>query len=528
FVTDPKHPASITGSVSCAALSAEPMPVLSGSFHLLPVDEDRAETWTMTYDMVLQRSAGNIRFAGHKVLHQRPGSSPWTDTTTLFVQLFEGTGGDERLLAQGMLTLGLEDLLWQASTIKLGPPPGLPGRLEEHFPKARDAVADVYLGRFAGFFGMTLFRAYGGLLADLNNFPALDLSTLARRAIRTPSPQVHQVGVEDGFGIRLTRYAGGSRGPVILAPGFSVRASSFATDTVGTNLVEALCAEGWDVWLFDYRASPDSGHSTSPFSIDAIARIDWPAAVAFVLEVTGATDVQAVAHCVGSMTLLMALLDGMKGVRSVISSQLTLHPVTGWLNEAKADLGAARLLQGYAPLAGHFDSVPGTTDLDRQIDTLAWKVPMPVGEQCKSPLCHRVFSIFGPSYAHAQLNHATHTALAEMFGSVSLRPFDQLSLMMQQGLAVDAEGRNVYVVPANAARLALPITFVAGALNQLFVPETCLRTQAWLSAFNDPALYTRHIFADYAHMDLFVGRDAARDVYPFLLAQLARFSPSPV
>ncbi|CAN7659251.1 alpha/beta fold hydrolase [Variovorax sp. LjRoot130] len=525
MVSDPTHAATISGTVTCPALWHEPMPVVSGVFHLLPADAQRVETWTMTYEMMLQRGDSRLRFKGHKLLHQRPGSSPWTDTTTLFVRVHDVESAESPLVAQGILTLDLDDLLWQASSIKLEPPANLLGEVEQQVPAARDAINAAYLAKFGGFFATTLFRAYGGLLADLNNFPALDLPQLQRRALHAPVPVPHSVDVGDGFRIKLTRYAGGARGPVVLAPGFSVRASSFATDTVEQNLVEALCARGWDVWLFDYRASPDSGSPIAPFTIDDIARIDWPAAVRFILEATGARDLQAIAHCVGSMSLLMALLDGMTGVRSIVSSQLTLHPVTNWLNYAKADLGLARLLEGYAPLEDRFDSVPGTTDLDREIDTLAWKVPIPAGEECKNPLCRRVFSIFGPSYAHAQLNNATHTALAEMFGCVSLRPFEQLSLMMQQAKAVDSEGRDVYVVPENAPRLALPISFVAGAGNQLFFPETCIRTQSWLSAFNDPALYTRHIFDGYAHMDLFIGRDAARDVFPYLITQLERADP---
>ncbi|OUM02561.1 alpha/beta fold hydrolase [Variovorax sp. JS1663] len=522
MVSDPTHAASIAGTVTCPALWPQPMPVVSGVFHLLPADAQQVETWTMTYEMMLQRGSGRLRFKGHKVLHQRAGSSPWTDTTTLFVRVHDMDGAERPVVAQGILTLDLEDLMWQASSIRLEPPANLLGAVEQQVPAARDAINAVYLAKFGGFFATTLFRAYGGLLADLNNFPALDLPQLQRRALRAPAPVAHGVDVGDGFRIKLTRYAGGARGPVVLAPGFSVRASSFATDTVEQNLVEVLCARGYDVWLFDYRASPDSGSPIAPFTIDDIARIDWPAAVRFILDTTGARDLQAIAHCVGSMSLLMAMLEGMTGVRSIISSQLTLHPVTNWLNYAKADLGLARLLEGYAPLQDRFDSVPGTTDLDREIDTLAWKVPVPAGEECKNPLCRRVFSIFGPSYTHAQLNHATHTALSEMFGCVSLRPFEQLSLMMQQGKAVDSEGRDVYMLPANAKRLALPISFVAGANNQLFFPETCIRTQRWLSAFNDPTLYTRQVFDGYAHMDLFIGRDAARDVFPYLIAQLER------
>jgi cholesterol oxidase len=67
---------------------------------------------------------------------------------------------------------------------------------------------------------------------------------------------------------------------------------------------------------------------------------------------------------------------------------------------------------------------------------------------------------------------------------------------------------------------------VAGADNQLFFPEGSLRTQAWLSRLNDPSLYTRHVFEGYAHMDLFVGRNAARDVFPTLIAQLESVSPA--
>ncbi len=524
MVSDPTHPARITGTVDCPALWHEPMPVVSGIFHLLPADAQRVETWTMTYEMMLRRGDARLRFKGHKVLHERPGSSPWTDTTTLFVRVHDDVGG--QLVAQGILTLGMEDLLWQGATIKLEPPANLAGDIERLVPAARDAISAAYLARFGGLFGTTLFRAYGGLLANLNNFPALDLPSMPRRALRAPAPVPHSVDVGDGFRIKLTRYAGGARGPVVLAPGFSVRASSFATDTVEQNLVEALCARGYDVWLFDYRASPDSGSPIAPYTIDDIARIDWPAAVRFILEATAAPDLQAIAHCVGSMSLLMALLDGMSGVRSIVSSQLTLHPITGWLNNTKADMGLARLMEAYAPLEDRFDCVSGTSDLDREIDTLAYKVPVPVGEHCKNPVCHRVFSIFGASYTHAQLNNATHTALAEMFGKVSLRPFEQLTLMMQRSKAVDAEGRDVYVVPEKAARLALPISFVAGAKNQLFFPETCIRTQTWLSAYNDPALYTRHVFEDYAHMDLFIGRDAARDVFPYLIRQLERTGAS--
>ena len=57
--------------------------------------------------------------------------------------------------------------------------------------------------------------------------------------------------------LRLVRFEGGRRGPVLLAAGFGMSATSFLVDTVATNLTEHLVNAGYDVWLFDYRASTD-------------------------------------------------------------------------------------------------------------------------------------------------------------------------------------------------------------------------------------------------------------------------------
>ena len=90
-------------------------------------------------------------------------------------------------------------------------------------------------------------------------------------------PERHVVPTGDGVNIGLTRYRGGARGPLCWRPAFGSRIPSFATPTVDENLTESLVAQGYDVWLFDYRASADSGNDTEhppEFNIDAIARYD--------------------------------------------------------------------------------------------------------------------------------------------------------------------------------------------------------------------------------------------------------------
>ena len=146
------------------------------------------------------------------------------------------------------------------------------------------------------------------------------------------------VTTSDGTVIHLTSYRGGDRGPVLLSPGFSVRASSFAADTVDENLVEYLVRAKYDVWLLDYRASSGFATAGTDFSIDDIAVRDYPAAVQTILDASGAPSMQIVAHCVGSMALLMSLLAGkLKGqLRSVVCSQLGLHPIAPKFAEFKA------------------------------------------------------------------------------------------------------------------------------------------------------------------------------------------------
>lgn len=540
MATAPDRPATATGWITCRALDEEPLRVVGGRFHLLPPDPDRVETWIMTYDLPARRADGRVlRFVGHKYLRQQPGSNPWTDLTKLYVTI---TDEHDVLVAQGIMTLDLQDFVRQASTLTLTASRNGVAR----FGPIRSAIERYFLAQFAAGVGTTVLHAYGGILADLNNFSATSDqpggSPRERRPLRPSTAPVvpHPVTTGDGVRVLLTRYGSGRKGPVVLAPGFSVRADSFAIDTVDENLVEHLCDRGYDVWTFAYRGSPDSGSSTRPFVIDDIATHDWPAALRHVADVTG-RPAQVVAHCVASMTVLMSLLRGaidQTHVRHLVSSQLTLHPVVDWLNDVKADLGLVPLIEQLRlpkygiDLTQHIDlrSVvlpqhPTKEQLGaKAIDTAMWMVPIPDGEACVNPVCRRVFSVFGPSYTHAQLNFATHEAMLEMFGEIAMRPFEQLADIVRLGVTVDAQGRDTYVTAANAPRLAMPIDFVVGARNQIFLPETSQRTLDWLVEHNDADLYTRHVFEDYAHMDLWIGRSANADVFPYITDRLDRFN----
>ncbi|MBM7068948.1 GMC family oxidoreductase N-terminal domain-containing protein [Actibacterium sp. 188UL27-1] len=595
MLADETHPAILSGTIECDYLKG-PFTIQDGAtFELFKPNDGKVECWNMIY--AGQISSGffghSYYFHGQKTLQKRHGSTWWGDVTTLAVDIHDGDSRAAPVVARGMMTLGLQDLAKQGSTLveefdapdetTLGLKLGwswfrdhLADKLEDPemradlmklmlvkaahagHPALANLIRQSYVARFGALFANLIFRSYGGILSYLQDYPGADDAKRTEylkthpltRKHPAPKPEHHIPRPEAGVDLALTRYNGGSKGPVILAPGFGVTAASYVMDTTDVNLTEYLCAQGYDVWLFDYRGSPVLKATQQPFTIDNVAQKDWPTAIRMVREATG-HDVQIIAHCVGSMSLLMSLLKGVTGVRSVISSQTSLHPVTSWLNYAKADMHLASVLKDGAPksMDGMIDRLgldPATAELlknglptvsmtttddpadpnykrDKAIDAFLFNIPFPGEMPCLNPVCHRVFGVFGASYVHDQLNEATHNALRQVFGEVSSTPFLQLATIMRAGRAVDVTGADTYMTTPEKIRV--PIDFIAGSRNQIFYPETTLRTLHWLQKTHPEApkdMFSRYVFRNYGHMDLFVGRNSHTDIFPYLLERLEK------
>ncbi|WP_344062627.1 alpha/beta fold hydrolase [Microbacterium pumilum] len=341
------------------------------------------------------------------------------------------------------------------------------------------------------------------------------------RPLRCGEPRIYQFATEDGVVLRLTRFEGGAKGPVILSPGFGTSSIAYTIDTVETNYPEYLYEHGYDVWVLDYRASPLLPSSATQFTLDDIARFDYPATVQKVRAETGAESVQIMAHCVGSLTMLMSLGLGLEGVRSAVSSQLTLHPRAGALNQLRAGIFAADLIDavGIDVLTTDIDDDPSW--FERLYDkALAF---YPEGDEpCDRPFCRRVAFTFGESYDHDQLNQATHEHIDEAFGDANILTLRHVTKIIREDHAVSWDDDHDYL--DDVARLRLPISFIHGEHNRLFLPEGSALTYEFLREHNGPDFYTRQIIPGYSHMDCFIGKDAARDVYPVVTAELDRYN----
>jgi cholesterol oxidase len=227
------------------------------------------------------------------------------------------------------------------------------------------------------------------------------------------------------------------------------------------------------------------------------------------------------AHCVGSLTMLMSLSLGLAGVRSAVASQLTLHPRAGTLNELRAGIYAADVIDtlGLDTFTTEIDDDPSW--LERLYDKALALYPAG-DEPCTRPFCRRVMFMYGEVYDHDNLNDATHDNLDEAFGVANLQTFRQISQILRDGHAKSDDGAYDYLDGTEG--LGIPIAFIHGAHNRLFLPEGSALTYEFLREHNDPALYSRHVIPGYSHMDCFVGQDAARDVYPLVTAQLDQYN----
>lgn len=325
---------------------------------------------------------------------------------------------------------------------------------------------------------------------------------------------------DDGLPLKLRNVRGPdapSRGPVLLVPGAGNRGETFLPP-VRVSLVDALLANGWDVWLFDWRASKSIG--LVDWTLDAAARFDHPAAVRKVLELTGAIELKMITHCVGSASAVMSVVDGLlPGVSTVIANAFSLHPIVPRLSAWK--------LRYLVPVVAQLSRDVSPAWGDRPSGLLPHALRLLVRathRECYNDVCRMVSFIFGGGssslWQHRHLDEATHDWLRDEFGSVPMSFFQQIATSVAAGHVIPATG------PANTYLRPPPLTdtrivLLSGKENRCFLPQSQETTFDHLD-LHQPGLHTLHVFPGYGHLDVFIGKNAATDTFPTILAELQR------
>jgi len=505
MMRNPNHKAKLIGTATAPALSSEVLTATEGEFQLFTRDPNSPDMKLIIYRMKLTSKAGEVFFLeGLKYVHDDTGFDLWDDMTILYITIYQGENNQGLVIGKGILTMKSKDLQQQMRTIQVTNTANMLERLK-------------ILARFGRFLVGDLADTYGGVFTRPNIFNP-DAPPRKKRPLRVDSPEVYSFKTTDGVKLRLTRFQGGKKGPVILAHGLGVSSLIFSTDLVETNLVEYLSTYGYDVWLLDYRSSIELPYATTQYTADDVAMYDWPAAVKTVLDLTGASTIQVVVHCYGAITFNMAILNGLEGVRSAVCSQVGSHLSIIPANKIKSGIHLDEFLKliGVESLTTYTDTHDDW--LDRLYNKALKAYPLVWEERCNSPVCHRITFVYAPLFEHDQLNDLTHDNLHELFGIASISNFEHLNTMVRAKQIVNAEGADVYL--PHIERMAIPIAFIHGEENKTWTPESTRQTFNLLCEKNGKELYSRYLIPHYGHIDCIFGKNASRDVYPLIRKHL--------
>ena len=325
----------------------------------------------------------------------------------------------------------------------------------------------------------------------------------------------------DGMALNLVHVTGprpATRGPVLLVHGAGVRANLFRPPTRAT-VVSMLLGHGYDVWLENWRASIDL--PPNGWTLDQAAVHDHPSAVQAVLRHTGAARVKALVHCQGSASFVMAAAAGLlPEVPVIVSNAVSLHPRIPDATRAKY----RACLPVLGRLVDYLDPQWG-----RCAPTLAARAVTAwvraTHHECDNLVCRLASFTYGVGaptmWSHAQLDETTHDWLQDEFAKVPVSFFRQMYRCVLAGHLVTVDGRpelpEAFGVdpPQTDARFA----FFAGNDNICFLPQSQRDTHAYFDR-HSPGRHTLHVLPGYGHLDVFFGKDAARDVFPLMIQEL--------
>ncbi len=327
----------------------------------------------------------------------------------------------------------------------------------------------------------------------------------------------------DGFDCNLLHVTGPkppSKGPVLLVHGAGVRADIFRAP-VQTTIVDYLIEHGYDVWLENWRASIDLPPNS--WTLDQAAIFDHPQAVKAVVHETGCSEIQAIIHCQGSTSFTMSALAGLvPEVKTIVSNAVSLHTVVPAMSRVKLNCA----LPFISLATPHLNPQWGLHAPTLAAKFISLMVAL-VHHECDNPVCKQVSFTYGSGFpalwSHVHLNPETHEWLKQEFAKVPMSFFHQMARCVRRGHLISVEGKKELPAdfaaqpPQTDARFA----FFAGADNLCFLPESQRRTHGYFESHRKN-YHSLHVVPNYGHLDIFMGQNAARDVFPLILQELEK------
>ena len=383
------HPAILTGTMTCRALSRDPFMVLRGDFQLFNQDFRSPDTTNLTYAFDMVSTSGEvIHFNGYKIINSSIAFSPratWKATSTLYATLTSSNGAR---VGRGMLHIRPAAFGSEALTFT---PTG-----QSLFGRIRSS------SQFLSFFARQVAKSFLGPF-NLLQWPSASYSGYSSNKV-APT-EILKITASDGVQTTLRIWKPSTaRQPakpkIFFVPGAGVDHQIFALPTIRRNALEYFTGAGHEVFVITHRTGKTRIAQNEYTTFDA--RLDIKAGLEEIRKIQGSDDkIYVVAHCIGSIALSMALLDGTipaHWISGITASNVFAHPKFAKINMAKASLPIP-LPKIYQALAGPWFSCTSThhdTTVQQLLNQVLRFYPVGgMGEVCNSVVCHRSELVFG-------------------------------------------------------------------------------------------------------------------------------------
>ncbi|KAK4239136.1 cholesterol oxidase [Achaetomium macrosporum] len=534
MVNHAQHRGVLTGTFVCPVIAGSPFMVQRGEFNLFIMNNKAPGTKNLTYDFDMTGVNGRkLHFHGYKVVDSSVALAPfqfWKATSTLYVTISEHVPDmcadldDEdawrrgTVVAKGIMHIQPADFISQINTMT---PTG-----SNLIRKAVSAAS------FLTYFTRKSLSLFLSPLTSLQ-YPTQTFSGFINH---TPPTQSFEIVASDGVCSRMhmwepTHVPGNDPKNIrnlFMIPGASVDHQIFALPTIPYNAVNYFTRAGYRVFVTVHRISQLMTAGSLWTTYDA--RLDLRACLEHIRTAYGPDKIYTVAHCMGSVAFASGLLDGTipsSWILGITCSQVFMNPVWGPTNMAKVMAGPVPLDRLYSLFAGSWFSCSTShndTLVQQALNQLLRLYPQARREMCNNAACHRTSLVFGRCWNHANLNEATHRQIDRFFGGVNMRLLNLLMKMGFDGHAMtNAPAYDRLTTPENIDRLrGIPIMLWVGGDNAVLSPEATERTYETLCDMFEDGEYKRRVVPGYGHLDGWMGRNAWKDVYPFVREEVDR------
>jgi cholesterol oxidase len=353
-------------------------------------------------------------------------------------------------------------------------------------------------------------------------------------SVRDATVSTYELVTEDGVTIALTRFLRApSRDVVVLSHGLTGSTDMFVL-AEHENMVSFLLDHGYtDVWSLDWRGSGrwPYNRSNQGWVFDDVALFDMPAAFAELRRHVGDARVHAFFHCAGAMCLAMSMAAGLVGGLASVTYS------TSSLSARVSEVARLKIL--YVPEAmarilklSHVPSDFSEIGLLSRVGLLAGIAGLS-RRQCKNASCHLLNFLWGSDastlFRHENLHPDTHQKLPQLFGPAPVSYYQQIRSMVwaEKAVRFKVSDPTYAALPtdymASASRIDAPLLLLAADDDRLWQDSNQVFHDT-LRREHPRVRVSLEVVRGYGHNDVVLGRHAAFDVFPRVLAFLRQHS----